>query len=65
MQLLCRSSHSEKVWRSSFSKNKAILEKLQHMREEKSLFEKKNKKQIRLGITFNLNYFPRELSSPW
>ena len=40
---MCRSSHSEEVWRSSFSKNKVVLKKSQHMREWKSLFENKPK----------------------
>ena len=62
MLLLCRSSHSEKVWRSSFSKNKIVLDKSQHMREGKSLFE--NKPQIRLVIRFNWNYFPERFLHP-
>ena len=46
------------MWRSSFSKNKTVLKKSQHMREGKSLFE--NKSQIELVIMFNSNYFPWE-----
>ena len=42
--LLCRSSYSEELSRSSFSGNKVVLKKLQHMWEEKSPFEKKNPK---------------------
>ena len=40
-KLLSRSSYSEKVWRSSFYQNTVVLKKWQHMREGKSLFEKK------------------------
>ena len=36
-------SWRKKAWRSSLSKNKAVLEKLQFMREGKSLFEKNPK----------------------
>ena len=43
MYLLRRSSHSENVWRCSFSKNKVVLKMSQHMRDGKSRFEKKNK----------------------
>ena len=44
MYLLCRSSHSEKLWKSSLSKNKVVLKKSQGMRDEKSLFGKKTNK---------------------
>ena len=49
-QLLCRSSYSEEMWRSSFSQNKVVLKKLLNMQEGKSPFKKK---QINLVITFN------------
>ena len=39
--LLRKSGYFKEVWRSSFSKNKAILKKSQYMREEKLSFEKK------------------------
>ena len=55
---MCPNSYSGNVWRSSFSKIKSVLKKLQHMREGKSLFE--NKSQIRFAILFNSNYFPWE-----
>ena len=42
-QLVCRSSYSEKMWRSRFSQNKVVPKKRQHMRERKSLFVKKKK----------------------
>ena len=52
------------MWKSSLSKNQVVLKKSQHMREGKSLFEKKNKKQITLVITFNWNYFPERFPHP-
>ena len=61
MWLLCRSSHSEKVWKSSLSKNRIVLQKL---REGKSLLERKKNKQIRLVIKFNWNYFPERFPHP-
>ena len=64
MWLLCRSSHSEKVWKSSLSKNRIVLQKSQHMREGKSLLERKKNKQIRLVIKFNWNYFPERFPHP-
>ena len=52
------------MWKSSLFKNQVVLKKSQHMREGKSLFEKKNKKQITLVITFNWNYFPERFPHP-
>ena len=62
-ELLCQSCYSEEVWRSIFSENKAVLEKLQHVPEGKSAFEKKS--QIRLVIKFNWICFPRDVPSAW
>ena len=51
-------------WGSCFSENKAVLKKSLNMREGKSPFEKK-KSGIELVVTFNWNYFPQEVPSPW
>ena len=56
---MCRSSYSEKRWRSSFYQNKVVLKKWQHARREIAIWKKRN--QIRLPITFN---FPQEVPSP-
>ena len=57
----------KEVWRSSFSENKAVRKKSLNMSEGKSSFEKKKKRksQIKLVITFNWNYSPRKVPSPW
>ena len=55
----------KEVRRSSFSENKAVLKKLLNILEGKSPFEKKEEKsQIKLVITLNWNYSPREVLSP-
>ena len=62
IKLLCRSSHSEKVWRSSFSKNKVALKKPQHIPEGKSLLEKKLKLDQWLRLSEII--FPERFSHP-
>ena len=52
------------MWKSSLSKNRIVLQKSQHMREGKSLLERKKNKQIRLVIKFNWNYFPERFPHP-
>ena len=55
----------KEVRRGSFSENKAVLKKLLNILEGKSPFEKKEEKsQIKLVITLNWNYSPREVLSP-
>ena len=56
----------KEVWRSNFSENKAVLKKSLNIPEGTLPFDKKNKKksQIKLVITFNLNYSPRGVPSP-
>ena len=53
---MCRSSYSEKVWRSSFYQNKVVLKKWQHIREGKSLFEKKKRWRL---------IFPKRFPHPY
>ena len=57
---MCSSSHSKKVWRHCFSKNRTVLKTSLNRREEKSLFQN-IKSQIKLVITVNWNYFPGEV----
>ena len=53
-------SYSEEVWGSSFSKNKAVLKRLQHMLEGKSLFIKKIPNETS-DYVINWNYFSRDV----
>ena len=54
----------KKCEKYNLSINKVVLKKSLHMREGKSLFEKKKSTEIRLVTTFNWNYFPERFPHP-